>query len=68
MSEKIKGELNGLCNMSRCLSPNNVVWYNHGSMAYYCPKCAESLNNDSFNKREAMELFGHELCTKDTNH
>jgi hypothetical protein len=62
---KVKGEKNGLCNITACQSPHNVIWYNHGSDAYYCPTCAAWLNRDTFNKSEALKLFGHDLCTED---
>ncbi|MES0445024.1 MAG: hypothetical protein ABUJ92_00625 [Desulfobacterales bacterium] len=63
--DKMKGKKNGLCNISICLSPLGVVWYNHGSMAYYCEICANRLNKDPFNKRVAMDMFGHDLCTRE---
>lgn len=39
-----KGELNGRCNRTACGSRRNVVWWNRGSRAYYCPKCACEIN------------------------
>lgn len=63
-----KGKKYGTCNMSYCITPElPVTWFNHGSRAYYCEHCASILNNDSFNKRDAQELFGHELCTNEDN-
>ena len=62
--EKVKGELNGKCNITRCQSEENVTWYNHSTRKYYCESCAKRLNNDEFNKRDAMRLFGHDLCTQ----
>lgn len=59
-----KGKFGGHCNMSSCLAPG-ADWYNHGSNAYYCEDCAHMLNNDQFNKRDAMAMFGHDLCTKE---
>lgn len=58
----LKGVKNGNCNMTRCQRPG-ATWYNHGSHAYYCEDCAWELNHDGFNKRHAMEMFGHPLCT-----
>lgn len=60
---KDKGKYVGSCNRSACLRPG-ANWYNHGSYAYYCARCAHELNEDPFNKREAMQLFGHDLCTE----
>lgn len=42
--EKIKGKKHGLCNRTACQSPKNVVWYNFGTYAYYCPECAKLIN------------------------
>lgn len=55
-----KGEFNGSCNRSCCLAPG-AVWYNHSTRKYYCADCAKLLNDD--NRRDALELFGHDLCT-----
>lgn len=61
-----KGVKGGRCNMTACKTPAEPAsWYNHGSLAYYCEGCAQMLNNDSFNKREAQAMFGHALCTKE---
>ncbi|MFO0090041.1 MAG: hypothetical protein ACK518_04495 [bacterium] len=59
-----KGVLNGKCNITSCQKPNSATWYNHSTQKYYCESCANRLNNDEFNKRDAMRLFGHDLCTK----
>ena len=59
-----KGELNGKCNITRCQKPNSATWYNHSTRKHYCTSCANRLNNDEFNKRDAMRMFGHDLCTK----
>lgn len=61
MKKGIKG---GRCNMTSCQTPNEpALWYNHGSLAYYCEECARILNEDPFNKIEAQRMFGHPLCT-----
>lgn len=57
-----KGQLNGTCNMSSCATGKKATWYNYVSRKHYCENCARKLNADSFNKREAMHLFGHEMC------
>lgn len=59
----LKGRWNLLCNRTQCLAPN-ATWYNRGSHAFYCPDCADMLNNDSFNGRDAERLFGagQKLC------
>lgn len=61
--QKIKGELYGLCNITSCQSDKNVVWFNHSTEKYYCADCAKRLNEDPYNKKDALRLFGHNLCT-----
>jgi len=63
-SAENKGVLNGKCNITSCQKPNSATWYNHSTRKYYCPSCARRLNNDEFNKRDAMTMFGHDLCTE----
>lgn len=58
-----KGEFLGSCNRSACLRPG-ANWYNHSTRKYYCRNCAHELNYDPFNRRDAMEIFGHLLCTE----
>jgi hypothetical protein len=58
-----KGRYGGSCNITRCQRPNSAYWYNHSTRKFYCRHCAWELNNDSFNKRDAMEIYGHDLCT-----
>lgn len=58
-----KGFFNGSCNRSACLKPG-ANWYNHGSLAYYCQSCASELNYDHFNRKDALDNWGHLLCTE----
>jgi len=60
--KKVKGELNGLCNVSACKSANWVEYYNHSTRKHYCKSCANKIN--VANHVDAMRLYGHELCTK----
>lgn len=62
MSE-FKGTRGGNCNITSCQKPNSAFWFNHSTRKYYCESCAKRLNNDEFNKRDAMRMFGHDLCT-----
>jgi len=62
----LKGKKGGNCNVTRCqtfrsLCPDRIGWYNHSTRAYYCRHCARDINRA--NHRDAMERFGHELCT-----
>lgn len=56
-----KGLYDGRCNRMACQQPG-AVWYNHSTRKYYCEECAHELNR--YNRRDSMELFGHDLCTK----
>jgi hypothetical protein len=63
-----KGLKGGACNRTACQKPakedrDGIRWFNHSTRKYYCAGCAWELNNDAFNKRDAMELYGHDLCT-----
>ncbi len=57
-----KGQLGGSCNRTRCQAPD-AVYFNHGSRSFYCADCADDLNRDEFNQRDAQRLYGHDLCT-----
>lgn len=59
---KDKGHFQGSCNRSDCLRPG-ASWYNHSTQAYYCGECAQWLNSDTYNKRDAQSMYGHDLCT-----
>ena len=54
--EKIKGKKHGLCNRTACQSPHHVVFYNSGTHAYYCAKCAKLINN------AGRGVLGYDLC------
>ncbi len=57
-----KGDKNGSCNRRVCQVPG-AIWYNHSTRKYYCVECALMLNEH--NHTDAIELWGHELCTLD---
>ena len=59
----MKGQYGEECNITACQKPNSAFWYNHLNHQYYCESCANRLNNDEFNKRDAQRLLGHEMCT-----
>jgi len=59
---ELKGVKGGNCNREACQKPG-AVWFNHSTHAYYCPSCAELLNN--VNRDWAVPQYGHELCTKE---
>lgn len=54
-----KGELRGECARSACRS-SPATWYNKSTQRYYCLACALAINRT--NRRDAMELYGTELC------
>lgn len=45
-----KGREGGSCNRTRCQAPG-AIWYNHGSLAWYCEGCRRDIQFDSFNLR-----------------
>ena len=57
-----KGDLGGECYRNACKN-SNARWFNHSTQMHYCSQCADNLNNDEYNKRDAMRLYGHDLCT-----
>lgn len=60
----LKGQYKGNCNRTACQKPN-AIWYNHSTRKYYCEECAITLNR--YNRQDAMEMFGHDLCTHGEN-
>lgn len=46
-----KGKKGGSCNRRRCQAAP-ALWYNHGSMSWYCRDCATDIGDDPFNKRD----------------
>lgn len=63
MEANNKGEFKGSCNMTACQKPDSAVYFNHSTRKYYCSACAKRLNNDPFNKEDALRMWGHDLCT-----
>jgi|694.fasta_scaffold09927_15 hypothetical protein len=61
-----KGEYLGLCNLSSCTTHKPATYYNYGTSKYYCKECAERLNSDEYNQRDAMRMFGHDLCIEES--
>ena len=62
-----RGEYGGACFLSDCRSEQPATWLNHFSKRHYCPECAARLNRNKANQTNAMEMFGHELCTEVQN-
>lgn len=58
----MKGDYKDTCNITRC-DKDNAIYYNHSTRMYYCEHCANRLNMDKFNSKEALQLFGHDLLT-----
>jgi len=55
-----KGDYSGECNRTAC-NKQPAVFYNHSTRKHYCLACARTINQ--YNHKDAMEMFGHELCT-----
>lgn len=56
-----KGQFGGRCNRGACLKPK-PTWFNQSTQRFYCAKCARMLNEDRFNKEDALKLYGGPLC------
>jgi len=57
MTKGIKG---GNCNRTACQKPG-AVWFHLDTRKYYCKACADMLNNDPFNKADALRIYGGPL-------
>lgn len=57
---KEKGEYNSNCARTACTN-GVATYFNHSTLKYYCKSCAMKLN--FVNKNDAIEMFGHDLCT-----
>lgn len=60
----VKGTYNGTCNFTACSKPNSATWYHRDTRKYYCARCADMLNNDPFNKRDALRIYGGPLLVE----
>ena len=56
----VKGDYGGLCNVTACQKAG-AIYYNHSTRKFYCPVCAEKINDA--NQSDAGKMFGHDLCT-----
>jgi hypothetical protein len=45
-----KGKEGGACNRRSCQA-EPALWYNHGSLAWYCDECRMQIEFDAFNHR-----------------
>jgi hypothetical protein len=61
-----KGDYLGICNITACKTTKPAIYYNYSTCKYYCEECAERLNTDEFNKRDAMRNYGHDLCIEES--
>ena len=59
-----KGEEDGSCNRSSC-QDSPAIWYNHGSLAWYCGGCRRAIEFDSFNlhnwRTNYQPSYGHPM-------
>lgn len=56
-----KGSYGGSCNFTTCQRPNSATWFHLDTKKYYCKACANMLNNDPFNKANALRIYGGPL-------
>ena len=62
-TKKVKGEKHGLCNRSACQTPEDVVFYNKGTRKFYCPVCADLINNANKDHPDTVRVIGERfLC------
>lgn len=55
-----KGEYGKECYRAACDNKENVVYYNQSTQKFYCPHCANLINDA--NRADAMRIYGTELC------
>lgn len=59
-----KGQEGGSCNRRACQAPG-AIWFNHGSLAWYCEHCRKEIEFDSFNlanwQRNHQPKCGHPM-------
>ncbi len=58
-----KGTYYGICNRTAC-DESPAEYYNYATQKYYCEGCADKIN--LYNRKEAFELYGHDLCLHET--
>ena len=51
-----KGVEGGACNRTRCQA-EPALWYNHGSLSWYCEDCAAQIAFDPFNMQDWAKNF-----------
>ena len=51
-----KGHEGGACNRQSCQA-EPALWWNHGSLSWYCGDCARDIGEDAFNKRDWPHTF-----------
>ena len=56
MNPALKGKKNGNCNRTACQAPG-AVFYNKGTRAYYCRRCAEMIQASCFKFNDPFVLF-----------
>lgn len=59
------GNRGGICYRTACQKPDSAVFFNHSTQKWYCEECAHWLNTDTFNQKDAMDLYGGPLCVSE---
>jgi len=62
----MKGQENGLCNLTACTTKEKATYYNYGSMKWYCLACADMLNEANGQGSDSFKRPFHDrkLCHK----
>jgi hypothetical protein len=57
----LKGKFDGNCNRTACQTPiRGLNWWNVGTRAYYCQRCADLINEWPAQRGEALICFAVE--------
>lgn len=59
-SIETKGDYEGRCNRTACVTELPAVYFNHSTRKYYCKICADLINKVN---PESQEMYGSDLCT-----
>ena len=61
-----RGAFKKECNVTTCtVKGDRVIFFNQSTQKYYCDICAKRINEDPYNAKESMKLFGtKDVCIK----
>ena len=59
-----KGKKGGSCNREACQAPH-AVWFNSGTRAFYCARCAHLINRAGYDNDRAYGREPTPICTRE---